>query len=202
MRSTLTILTLALCTFLAAPVHAEEVAASGPAGADMEAIMAAYMEAANSGPEHAKLAEMEGTYACNTKMRMDPAGEWFEYSATETITPMLGGRFIHMIVKCEPNPMMPEGFEGAGMLGYNNADQRYEQIWADSMGTVMMFMTGTADDDGNITLGGAYTCPYLKTSLHQRWVYMQSDTGFVMEMYGPDMTGTEFLMGTITAVRQ
>lgn len=204
MRSTLTLLTLALCTLLAAPVQAEETAtaAAGPEGVDMEALMGAYMEAATPGDEHAALAAWEGTYDCVTKMRMDPAGDWFEYGATETISPMLGGRFIHLHVESGPSEMMPEGFSGAGILGFNKADQRYEQTWADSMGTVMLFMTGTKNADGDIELAGSYTCPYFKVPMSQRWVMKETDNGFLMEMYGPDMTGAEFLMGTVTAVRQ
>ncbi|HYE77417.1 MAG TPA: DUF1579 family protein [bacterium] len=204
MRSTLTLLALTICTLLAASVHAEEAtsAAAGPTPAEMEAIMAAYMEAATPGPEHAKLAEMAGTYSCTTKMRMDPNGEWMESTATETIEPMLGGRFLHMHVVGAPGPMMPEGFEGAGIFGYNNGEKRYEQVWVDTMGTLTLFMTGTADDQGVITLEGSYTCPYMKIPLHQRWVMHPSKDGFMIEMYGPDMSGNEYHMGTVTGVRK
>lgn len=204
MRKLFATLTLALSTLLlAAPVQADDaMAGEMEMSEEMIAAIGAYMEAATPGAEHATLADWAGTYACTTRMRMDVDSDWFEYAATETIQPMMGGRFIHLIVKGDPSPMMPEGFEGAGILGYNNTEQRYEHTWVDTMGTMMLFMSGTADADGNITLEGSYTCPYMKETLHQRWIMKPTPEGFIMEIHGPDMEGNEFHMGTITAVRQ
>ncbi|MEO7995365.1 MAG: DUF1579 family protein [bacterium] len=202
MRSTLTILTVALCAFLAAPVQAADTAAATPSQADMEAMMTAYMEAATPGPEHARLAELAGTYACTTQMRMNPTDDFMSMTGTETIEPILGGRFIQMHVIGAPDAMMPDGFEAMAIMGYNITEQRYEESWVDSMGTLMLFTTGTADADGNITLEGSYNCPYLKKPIHQRYVWSMTDTGYEIAMYGPDMSGTEFHMGTVTAVRQ
>ena len=202
MRSTLPLLTLALTALLAAPVHAADTAAKSPSPVDMQAMMSAYMQAATPGPEHARLAKLAGTYDCTTKMRMNPTDDYMEMTGTETIESILGGRFLQMHVASPPGPMMPEGFEAAAIMGYSNSDQRYEETWVDSMGTLMLFTTGTADEAGNITLEGTYTDPYLKVPIHQRYVWKLTDTGYTIDMYGPDMSGTEFLMGTVTAIRQ
>jgi|GEM_PF-5743491 len=72
------------------------------------------------------------------KMRMDPRWRVDGEHIHRDHHAYAGLWFIHMQVIGDPNPMMPDGFEGASILGYSNADKRDEQTWVDSLGTVMM----------------------------------------------------------------
>ena len=58
---------------------------------------------------------------------------------------ILGGRFLEWNHTGDFGGMP---FEGKAIEGYNNGDKRYESIWLDSFGTLMMYFTGSCSNDG------------------------------------------------------
>ena len=44
--------------------------------------------------------------------------------------------------------MMGMPFKSAKLIGYNKGSKKYEAVWTYTLGTGMMMMNGTSDDDG------------------------------------------------------
>ncbi len=166
-----------------------------PAGPpDMQAMMEAYAKAAEPGKMHAHLAQSVGTWEGKVKMWMDPAAPPSESTCTTVISPMHGGRFT----KCETKGKMqmgekPTDFEGFGLYGYNNSTKKFESVWCDNMGTMMMNFTGELSADGKtLTWNTKFVDPMTGQESWMREVDRQTgpDTT-VLEMYGPGMDGKE-----------
>jgi hypothetical protein len=68
-----------------------------------------------------------------------------ETEGTSKIVVVLDGRFIRQE---DSGTMMGMPFRSAKLLGYNNGSKKYEAVWLYTLGTNMMTMTGTSDDDG------------------------------------------------------
>ena len=95
--------------------------------------------------EHHKVLEMfngnwEGTFTIHT-----PGAGVMESKGTVKREWILDGRFMLEQVRAD---MGPEGeFVGYGVLGYNNAEERYETFWIDNLSTAMIRDNGTYNAD-------------------------------------------------------
>ncbi len=108
-------------------------------------MMKAWMAAAMPGEAHKKLEPMVGSFTVATKMWMDPTKPPEESTGTTESKWVLGGRFVEQHVD---GTAMGQPFNGIGMTGYDNYKKKYVGSWADSMGTMIMTSTGTADASG------------------------------------------------------
>jgi hypothetical protein len=87
-------------------------------------------------------------------------------------------------------------FEGLGYTGYDNFKKQYVGAWMDTMGTMMMTMTGSADPSGKV-LTATSTIDDITTG---KKVVVREVTRIVdankhiFEMYGADPSGKEFKM--------
>ena len=124
---------------------------------DEAAAMAAYAKAMTPGEHHAKLAQLEGTWAMTVTVWMQPGAEPTVSTATSTSKMVMGGRY--MLDTVEGTAMgMP--FSGMGWTGYDNVDQQYESTWIDNLGTGIYTYHGQWDDEVNgIVMHGSYTDP-------------------------------------------
>lgn len=175
---------------------AEKPAAEKPDDRGPEqAMMQAWMKLAAPGEHHEHLKPLAGKWEIAGKWRMGPEAPWQESRSTAEAEWILGGRFLQQKVKGEPMPPMPEPFEGLGIVGYDNAKQRYVSFWIDNFGTMMLTAEGSCSDDGRkITFEGSYDDPMTGSKQTLKTIYkVKSADEYVMEMWqnGPD--GKEFL---------
>jgi hypothetical protein len=133
------------------PVRAEDKpkAAAKPAASagapSQEEMMKAWMAVATPGEAHKKLEPVVGSFTVATKMWMDPSKPPEATSGTSENKWALGGRFVEQRVE---GTAMGQPFSGVGYTGYDNYKKKYVGTWMDSMGTMIMTSTGTADASG------------------------------------------------------
>ncbi len=91
--------------------------------------------------EHHEILEMfDGNWESTFKIHIPGTGV-MESKGTVKREWILDGRFMIEEVRAD---MGPEGeFVGYGVLGYNNADDRYETFWIDNTSTAMIRDNGT-----------------------------------------------------------
>jgi len=134
------ILTL-ICIFCLAavvlPVSAEEY---NPA-----ASATAWAGAATPGPVHELFAGHVGDWMIAAKSWMEPGADPIESTSESHAEMILGGRFLDESVT---GTVMGTPFEGRGLTGYDNTTHVATSIWIDSMGTVMVVMSGLYEKPG------------------------------------------------------
>ncbi|MGH7179013.1 MAG: DUF1579 domain-containing protein [Tepidisphaeraceae bacterium] len=171
----------------------------GPSAAEMEAMM----KAATPGPEHAQIAkQFVGTWDAEVKMVMGPGVEQTS-KGTMVNEMILDGRY--MTQKYEGEGMMPgQKMIGMGAMGYDNASKKYVGTWLDSMGTGIMYSTGTYDAAMKTYTMECDMCdPMTGKMCHMREVLtVVDDNHHTFEIYGPDPSGKEAKMMTINYSRR
>jgi hypothetical protein len=156
---------------------------------DEEAMMAAYMKAATPGAEHEKLAARAGTYTTTTRSWLAPGAPPEETTGSAERSAILGGRYV---VEKYNSTMMGMPFEGMGITGYDNVEQKYVTIWVDNMSTGIFRMLGEADDNGNLVFTGEYKDPVSGETKTMRSVSSPAAGGEKFEMYEVAADGSEF----------
>jgi hypothetical protein len=108
---------------------------------------------------------------------------------------VLGGRAIQMTAMGEARAgEKPEdGYQGMGMLSYNSVARRFESVWADNMGTGIVFMSGQFDEaTKTMTMRGdrvdAKSGTTVMTREVTRWL---SDTEYTSELFETATDGSE-----------
>lgn len=197
----LTVGTLATTTI----TYAEDApATTAPADhPSQQEMMAQYMTFAQPGPEHAALAKMAGTFTAEGTNFCDPVNGPQSFTGTQTSTMILGDRFLQCDYDAE---MMGMPFQGFGLTGYDNVKKQFINLWADTMGTMWMPSTGTANDDMTVfTFIGSYDDPVMGMTITMRQVItFIDDDHHRFDMFGPSPTGdgTESKMMEIHYTRQ
>ncbi len=111
---------------------------------EMQEAFEAGMRAMQPGPAHQKLAALAGAWTYKSKMSM-PGQSAEESEGTAKLSMILDGRFLH---EENAGTMMGMPFQGGKLLGYNNGSKKYEGVWMYTLGTGMLLLSGTSDDDG------------------------------------------------------
>ena len=112
---------------------------------EMQAEMEAWMKLAQPAAHHKHLEPFVGSWKGAVTMWMAPDAEpMLETSAAE-VSWILGDRFLEW--KLVGN-FVGSPFEGRAIEGFNNGENRYESIWLDNFGTLMLSYTGSCSDDG------------------------------------------------------
>lgn len=156
---------------------------------DQEAMMAAYMKAATPGAEHEKLAATAGTYTTVSRWWQAPGAPPEEATGSAERSTLLDGRYV---VEKYRGTMMGMPFEGMGVTGYDNVEQRYVTIWVDNMSTGIFMMLGQADESGNLVFRGEYKDPASGQTKTMRSVSSRTAGGETFEMYDVAADGSEF----------
>jgi hypothetical protein len=163
-----------------------------PAGApSQEEMMKAWMAVASPGEAHKKLEPVVGSFAVATKMWMDPGKPAEETTGTSESKWALGGRFVEQRVE---GTAMGKPFSGIGYTGYDNYKKKFVGAWIDSMGTMIMTSTGTADATGKkltfwSTMDDVVT---KKTMKLKSMVTIVDNDHHTYEMWGPAPDGKTF----------
>jgi hypothetical protein len=112
---------------------------------EMQAEMEAWMKLAEPGEHHAHLNPFVGRWKGAVKMWMAPETEPMLDEGFAEVSWILGGRYLEWRQTGEFGGMP---FEGRAIEGFNNGDGRYEAVWIDNFGTLILFYTGSCSDDG------------------------------------------------------
>lgn len=165
---------------------------------DQEA-MKKWMDYMTPSEPHKNMAKMTGDWTYTSKMWMDPSQPAMEANGTAKFEMLMDGRFLKLTVK---GTMMGMPFDGMGITGYDNAAKMYQSSWCDNMGTTVMYMTGTADAKGVITLKGGMMDPVSGKVLDEKQVmWADGDNKYIMEMYQTE-NGVESKVMEITYTRK
>lgn len=175
---------LALCASCAPLVGGE---AAPPDPAKMQAAMEAMSK---TGPEHATLKKMVGTWTTESTMFM-PGAPPQKSAGTATVAETLDGKWIRQDVQ---GTMMGGPFSGLLVSGYDTVQKKYVAVWFDSFSTGLSHMTGESTDGGaTITYRSRMDhCPMTGGPLDQRSVVRRvSDERVVMEFFHTPQGGSE-----------
>lgn len=156
-----------------------------------EEMMKAWMAAATPGEAHKKLEPFVGSFTVKTKMWMDPSKPPEETAGTSENKWVLGGRFIEQRVE---GTAMGQPFSGIGLTGYDNYKKKYVGSWTDSMGTMIMTSTGTADASGKkFTFWSTMDDVVMKKTMKiKSQASIVDDDHHTYEMWGPGPDGKMF----------
>jgi hypothetical protein len=114
---------------------------------------------------------------------------------------ILGGRFLAERVTGTGFDGKP-GFEGFGLLGYENNLQKYTSTWACTAGTGQATGTGVANANGGFTFQTMCSCPVLKKTIAGRdEIRIESPEKVVLESY-KTVDGTETKLMEIVTIRK
>ena len=153
---------------------------------DMKA-MQAYMA---PGPIHQMLAKSTGTLTAAITMWMTPGGAPANMTGETKSEMILGGRYLK---STNTGNMMGMPFEGVSITGYDNAKKIFVNSWIDNMGTGMMYLEGSWDDQNkSISFKGKVVDPATGNDLPVREIVkFPDDNSQIMEMY-MTANGNEF----------
>ena len=150
----------------------------------MDEQMAAWMKYASPAEEHEFLMKLSGAWTNTVKMWTNPDGPPQESTGTATNELIMDGRFL----QCRFEGKTPWGdFSGMAIDGFNRIDKKYQGIWLDSMGTIMMVFEGEVDGDVR-TMTCQYTNPMTGKSTKMKCVTTIDGNGHRYESWaeGPD----------------
>ena len=192
-RTRTSVAVVAFAAIVAAGAWGQQAGKQPEMTPEQKAAMEAWMKAATPGEGHKLLEPTIGNWNVAMSMWEKPGDPPQKSSGTAENAWMLGGRFVQGSYHSEFNGMK---FEGLAYTGYDNFKKEYVGAWMDTMGTMMMTMTGSADPAGRtITSTSAMDDILTGKKITVREVTRIVDANkHVFEMWGPDPSGKEFKM--------
>jgi hypothetical protein len=184
-------------------VFPDDNAANPPAMSPAEQeMMKKWQELAAPGAPHNLLARKVGQWDYHVKFRMSPDAPPQESTGSNTIEPIMGGRFI--LDKSTGAPEHGQPFEGLGVTGYDNIKKKFVATWIDNMSTGIITTEGVSDPSGNVvTYQGQFSCPMTgtikKSKTIERFI---DDNAWSMEMFEVLPDGKEWKNFEITYTRK
>ncbi len=141
-----------------------------------------------------------GTWKGKMLMWMAPDTEPMVDEAVTDVKLILGGRFVEWT---HTGNFQGMPFEGRSIEGYNNGDKRYESIWIDNFGTLILNYTGTCSNDGKSReMKTEFSDPMTGEMIDYRSVYTWIDTDHFTFTSYMNKAGKEFKNMEITYSRQ
>lgn len=124
---------------------------------EQDAMMKAWQESMTPGPQHEMLAQMVGEWNGEITMWMDPAQPPQTYDGHVVYESIFDGKYI---VGNFSSTMMGMPFSGMDLNGYDNIKKVFFTTWIDNMGTGLLYVEGTYDENSNsITYTGETVDP-------------------------------------------
>jgi hypothetical protein len=169
--------------------------------AEQQQAMEAWMKYAMPGPNHKLLEPFVGSWNATTTWWEAPGTPPSVSKGTSENVWVLGGRFVHQTVTAE---MMGQPFSGIGYTGYDNFQKRFVGTWMDSMGTMVMISSGSADASGKVLTFTAEMDDVVsgKRMTLREVIRIVDNNKHVFEMWGPDKSGKEFRTMEIVYTRK
>jgi hypothetical protein len=122
-------------------------------------------------------------------------------SGTMTTTWELGNRWLTQ--RYEGSMPSTGNFEGLGLMGFDNAQQRFVASWMDTLSTGAVTSSGTFDQSTRaFTLTGRLNVPGVNAPISQRQtITVQSRNRYIIELAIVQPDGTSIPTGTVTYTR-
>ena len=177
----------------AAPTAQEgEAPAADPA---MEAMMASMAP----GAQHAMLGSMAGTWSFTMTFWMEPGAPPQTATGTAERTMAFDGRVLEERVSSD---IMGMPFQGVGHTGYDNVTGEWWSTWMDNMGTGVILMKGTVDEETHTaTWEGEMSDPMAGGKRPMKIVMRhEGPDKEVSEFYGPNPAGGGEMVKTMEIV--
>lgn len=171
--------------------------------AQMDEMMARWMELANPGPEHAKLARMAGAWNQKSTHWAYPGAEPSVSDGTATYEPIMGGRFLLERVESKMNFGGQEvDFEGMAIIGYDNLAEKHFYAWIDSLGTMLMLGEGQEIANGDVVYYSELPNPMGPGTMKMKSVNRIVDNNHIMfDMFYQQEDGQWFKNMAVEAAR-
>jgi hypothetical protein len=115
--------------------------------AEMQAEMEAWMKLAQPGAHHEHLATFVGKWKGQVNMWMEPDQTPMTEVATVDVSWLMGGRYLQWMQAGNFGGMP---YEAMAIEGYNNGEGRYESVWLDNFGTILLNFTGSCSEGGKL----------------------------------------------------
>jgi hypothetical protein len=105
-----------------------------------------------------RLAAAAGSWRGTSTLQDPHAGITDESASTATVTPVLGGRFVRVDYTWS---YQGQAQEGSLLIGFQKKTGMATAHWIDSFhnGDKVMACSGSASDDGTLTVRGSYAAP-------------------------------------------
>jgi hypothetical protein len=163
--------------------------------------LAILLQSGQPGEQHEKLEPLVGTWTFTSKAWMDPDQPPMETRGTIERQWVLGGRFLEEKWEGAAGEGLP-GLEARGLIGYDNAQQKYTYVWLCNMATGTAIGLGDTDSQGGFTFQTEMFCPLRKRTVKgQDEIRFESEDRMVLESYEVE-DGKKQKMMEIIAVRK
>lgn len=171
---------LAALLLCAAPLVAQEP--KKPTQAEIDAMMAFYVESAKPVAEHKRLAEMVGPWKVTTKLWFDPAGEPNTATGRGTGKLILGGRFLSLETTVKGGGIDSEALT---LFGFDRRTSDYTLVGLDTLGTYYITAAGKPDAARKgVVLSGSYLQPPANTEQKYLFVWtIPSEREHLLTLY-------------------
>lgn len=170
-------------------------------GMSEQELMQLWTEAMTPNEHHARLTPLAGDFEFTNTHWMTPDSEPTVTTGKAESRFILGGRYLRQVYTGD---FLGQPFEGHGLTGYDNVQERYVGHWIDNMGTGIMSSVGDTDASGKrIHFLARYWDPMTeRPSVAREVLTIESDDRHVLEMYHRDpVSGEEFRAMRLVATR-
>jgi len=163
--------------------------------------MEKWMAFATPTDRHAVLADKVGRWSVEVTFWMPGAPEPTTSTGASDMRLTMDGRYLEDRFSGDFGGMP---FSGQGLTGYDNMTHEYVGTWIDNMGTGIMVTRGTYDT-ATKTFEFHSAGPdvarghYVPMRMVEKW---SDKNHFVVEMFGPDFDGKEYMSMRMVYVRQ
>jgi hypothetical protein len=123
----------------------------------------------DSGGHHRHLERFVGIWTGRITIWTDADSEPIFYESTAEARWILGRRYLEWT-----HSGLLDGvpFRGLGIDGFNTVTGRYESVWIDNLGTLILYYVGSCSDGGRVrSLETTFTEPAVGRAVTQRVVY-------------------------------
>jgi len=153
-----------------------------------EAAMAAAAKYTEPNENHSKLKALVGNWDVVSRIWMDPAAKPVESKGTSEKRMILGDRYVQ---EHYSGTVMGKPFVGQGLIGYDNAKQKFVNISLDNMSTAPAVYEGSIDAAGkDLAVSGTSFCPMEQKNKTFRMVtHIESDKKHILESFEVDPSG-------------
>ena len=136
-------------------------------------VLSTVMAQEKPGKHHKHLKMMAGTWDFKSKFHTVP-GQIVEMNGVEVARMQPGGFWL---ISDFTGKLMGTPFRAHALMGYEAHKEKYIGTWADSLGSVLVILSGTCSKDGKtITMVGKGYAPIQKREITYKQVYETKDT--------------------------
>lgn len=167
-------------------------------------MLATQMELAKPGPEHHRLARLEGEWQLTVRLWMEPGAEPMVFEGTGENRMILGGRFLECRSVSGEGPMQTETLT---LIGFDRRYERYTSVGWDTWGTYYVTAAGPFNDSTRaIVMAGEDHDPIMGyTQVYDMILRLIDNDTYIWEVVfkNPEITkgAEQFKMVEITSTR-